>query len=201
MHSTDYHLTEIFKGERLMALLTKKAIMSTFEQMLEEMPFDKITVSALVKRCGVSSNTFYYHYQDIYELLNVWFTEVLGAVQKGNTDLDWKENTKSILTACKAHPKIIYHIFDSLSREQLEHYVFSSTNDSFTRQVRVKASGHNIPDERMEEIASFCRYAFFGYFIKFLWDNMDGDPEESVDRLGVLFEQFVTSSIAQYEKS
>ena len=42
-----------------MALLTQKAILSTFEEMLEEMPFDKITVSALVRRCGVSSNTFY----------------------------------------------------------------------------------------------------------------------------------------------
>ena len=29
-----------------MALLTQKAILSAFSQMLEEMPFDKITVSA-----------------------------------------------------------------------------------------------------------------------------------------------------------
>ena len=54
-----------------MALYTKKAIMRTFQQMLEEMPFDKITVSALVRRCEISSNTFYYHYQDIYALLDV----------------------------------------------------------------------------------------------------------------------------------
>lgn len=57
-----------------MALLTQKAILSTFEEMLEELPFDKITVSALVRRCGVSSNTFYYHYQDIYDLLDVWMS-------------------------------------------------------------------------------------------------------------------------------
>ena len=36
---------------------------------LEELPFDKITVAALVKRAGVSPNTFYYHYQDIPSLL------------------------------------------------------------------------------------------------------------------------------------
>ena len=33
-----------------MALLTKGAIMNAFEEMLLEMSFDKITVSALVKR-------------------------------------------------------------------------------------------------------------------------------------------------------
>ena len=37
-----------------MALYTKKLIMSTFQEMLEELPFDKITVAALVKRAGIS---------------------------------------------------------------------------------------------------------------------------------------------------
>ena len=35
-----------------MALYTKKLIMSTFQAMLEELPFDKITVAALTKRAG-----------------------------------------------------------------------------------------------------------------------------------------------------
>lgn len=35
-----------------MALYTKKLIMATFQTMLEELPFDKITVAALVKRAG-----------------------------------------------------------------------------------------------------------------------------------------------------
>ena len=40
-----------------MALYTKKRIMTTFQAMLEELPFDKITVAALVKRAGISPNT------------------------------------------------------------------------------------------------------------------------------------------------
>lgn len=58
-------------------IIYKKLIMSTFQEMLEELPFDKITVAALVKRAGISPNTFYYHYQDIYALLNAWFREFI----------------------------------------------------------------------------------------------------------------------------
>ena len=54
-----------------MALDTKKLIMTTFQEMLAEMPFDKITVSALVKRAEGSPNTFYYHYQDILSLIHI----------------------------------------------------------------------------------------------------------------------------------
>lgn len=41
-----------------MALYTKKLILATFREMLSESPFDKITVAALVKRAGISPNTF-----------------------------------------------------------------------------------------------------------------------------------------------
>ena len=58
-----------------MKKLTKNAISLSFGGMLERMPFDKITVSALVKECGINHSTFYYYYQDIYQLLDEWITQ------------------------------------------------------------------------------------------------------------------------------
>ena len=63
-----------------MSILTVKVIMKTFEEMLEEMPFDKITVLELTKRCEISHNTFYYHFQDIYELLGEWLRQALSLI-------------------------------------------------------------------------------------------------------------------------
>ena len=42
----------------IVALYTKKLIMTTFQEMLAEMPFDRITVSALVKRAGAAPIRF-----------------------------------------------------------------------------------------------------------------------------------------------
>ena len=47
-----------------MQQFTENAIMEHFEQMLREMPFDKITVTALARHCEISPNTFYYHFSD-----------------------------------------------------------------------------------------------------------------------------------------
>ena len=77
-----------------MALYTKKLIMSTFQEMLEELPFDKITVAALVKRADISPNTFYYHYQDIYALLDAWFRERAETFIPSNAPIEWKSTTK-----------------------------------------------------------------------------------------------------------
>lgn len=117
-----------------MALYTKKLIMTTFQEMLAEMPFDRITVSALVKRAGVSPNTFYYHYQDIYALLDDWFQKQVDALVPAGEPIEWKPVTKNILRECRAHSKIIYHVFDSLSRDRLgslfENFLRSAIQDA-----------------------------------------------------------------------
>ena len=53
---------------------TKLAIVDTFWQLLEEKPYQKITVQDIVDRCRVNRNTFYYHFQDIPSLAE-WSVE------------------------------------------------------------------------------------------------------------------------------
>ena len=124
-----------------MAQYTQKAILSTFQQMLEEMPFDKITVSALVRRCEISSNTFYYHYSDIYDLLDVWLRGELSVYVSGEAPYDdWRYSTKAFMKACAARPNIVYHIFNSLSRDRMERYLFSLSSDVFYSFVTKSAA-------------------------------------------------------------
>ena len=179
-----------------MAKYTQKAIMSAFQEMLEEMPFDRITVSALVKRCEISSNTFYYHYHDIYELLNAWLHMEFGLYLSGEPDL--VSVTKNLLRDCKTNSRIIYHIFDSLSRNQLEHYVFTMTDDIFSSVVCGYARGRSVPDSALTEITRFCRYAFTGFFLHFLWGKMGADIDEAVDSLAALFDRFLKSAVEVY---
>ncbi len=65
-----------------MAKLTKKTLLSTFESMLDEMPFDRITVRELAKRSDISTNGFYANFMNIYDLLEKWYLSRLN---------DWKE--------------------------------------------------------------------------------------------------------------
>ncbi|MCR5520506.1 MAG: TetR/AcrR family transcriptional regulator, partial [Lachnospiraceae bacterium] len=48
-----------------MANFTKNAIKQTFVTLLEEKPYNEITVKEIVSRCGINRNSFYYHYQDL----------------------------------------------------------------------------------------------------------------------------------------
>ncbi|MBO4637241.1 MAG: TetR/AcrR family transcriptional regulator [Clostridiales bacterium] len=180
-----------------MALLTKGAIMNTFEEMLSEMKFEKITVSALVKRSGISPNTFYYHYQDKFSLLNEWFGMKLRDIRKDEDDLpSWQNRIKVFFCMCRDNPRLIHNIVDSISREQLEHYIFEITDVVFFSYVRKKTSGRNVSEARAREIARFYTYAFIGFFLEYIWDDMKDDVDERVDNLSKLFDSFIDSAIS-----
>lgn len=56
----------------------------------------------------------------------------------------------------------------------MEQYVFSLTDDTFFRLVQQRTENSGLPQERVEEIAAFCRYAYVGFFLQFLWNRMGG---------------------------
>ena len=86
-------------------------------------------------------------------------------------------------------------MFDGLSRDRLERYIFSLTDDAFSRV----AEGSDISEENLRSIASFCRYAFIGFVMQFFWNGMENDIDESVDRLGTLFDSFLHGALQTAE--
>ena len=52
-----------------MSELTKKALVAAAAELLKKKPLDKITIKEITDTCGLTRNTFYYHFQDIYDLL------------------------------------------------------------------------------------------------------------------------------------
>ena len=183
-----------------MSMLTMKTIMRTFGEMIEEMPFDKITVLSLVERCEISHNTFYYHFQDIYELLDAWIQfEKDKIVDSLDDAADIKSELKAIFHACKDNPKIVNHILSALSKERLEYYFFIKTEDSISKYVKEQsiAAGNHLSDEEIKSIAEFCRFALAGYFLKFNYLQPTPDVDKYTEHFGWILDDLVHWSIGQ----
>ena len=182
-----------------MANFTQSAITDAFGAMLERMPFDKITVSGIIKECGISRNTFYYHFRDLYDLLDHWLDQEISAYRTSTVLSDWEGNIRIFLNNCKSRKKLIYNLANSISRERLERYYFSSTDGMIARFVELRARGKNIPPARVTAISNICQYACMGYFLRFLWNGMKEDTEEIISELNILFEAAVEHRIDEYE--
>lgn len=176
-----------------MANYTQKLIIDTFNEMLDRMPFDRITVTALIKECQIGRNIFYYHYQDIYELLDEALAQWLESHIESTSAQSWQDVAKAILYSCVEHKKRIYNVYNSLSRDQICFYVFetiSSTVSMYMEEyARIKGGDIN----RAKLASEMITYTLSGYFMRFLWNDMQEGIEEEVNKLGVIFDEMIAS--------
>ena len=52
-----------------MSNTTKRALEASLKKLLLQKPLDKITIQDLTTDCGISRMAFYYHFKDIYDLV------------------------------------------------------------------------------------------------------------------------------------
>ena len=53
---------------------TKRALETSLKNLLLKKPVYKITINDITEDCGVNRATFYYHFKDIYDLIE-WSCE------------------------------------------------------------------------------------------------------------------------------
>lgn len=182
-----------------MAHFTQQAIMGTFNDMLTEMPFDKITVSALVRRCGISANTFYYHYQDIYDLLKRWLSLEILQFYTGEPPYDdWRVATKAMLRRCRDKYTEIMHIYSSLPREKLEGSLFTCYTDIAYNYTVKYTQSKAVPEATVIELSEFFRMCIFGMFIKFLYGKMNDDIDQLVDKVALRITDALNAELARW---
>ena len=76
-----------------MSSSTKESLAAALKQMMAVKPIDKITVKDLVEICGVNRQTFYYHFDDVYDLLEWVFEEDANRVLPHEVVFDhWRED-------------------------------------------------------------------------------------------------------------
>lgn len=181
-----------------MAKYTQKAILNGFEEMLTEMPFNKITVSALVVKCEISSNTFYYHFRDIYDLLDVWLDTKKEIFLKEAEGVNhWGKLVKLFLSMLQAHPQLVYHVSDSISRERLERYVFISIKSIFYEYLKESMAGRGIDETILKAVSKFCCFAFLGVTLEFVWGHMEANIDQMVEQQNVIFDGVIEYVIAR----
>ena len=55
---------------------TKQALAVALKELMAQKPVNKITIHDITERCGIRRQNFYYHFEDVYDLMRWMFQEV-----------------------------------------------------------------------------------------------------------------------------
>ena len=111
---------------------TKQALEESLKHMLLKKPLDKITIRDITEDCGISRMAFYYHFKDIYDLVE-WacIEDASKALQGKKTYETWQEGLLQIFEAVLGNKPFILNAYRCISREQIERFLYQLTHGLF----------------------------------------------------------------------
>lgn len=167
-----------------MSQTTKRALEASLKRLLLQKPLDKITVSDITDDCGVNRMTFYYHFRDIYDLVEWSCAEDAARALNGKKTYDtWQQGFLQIFEAVQENRPFILNVYHSVSREQVEIYLYKVTYGLLRGVVEEQSAGMSVREEDKQFIADFYKYGFVGLMLDWIRGDMREDPRRIVERL------------------
>lgn len=185
-----------------MSQTTKRALEASLKNLMLQKPLDKITIQDIANDCEINRMTFYYHFHDIYELVEWSCVEDATRALQGKKTYDtWQEGFLHIFEAVFANRPFIMNVYHSVSRDQIEIYLYKLTYPLLMGVVEEKSTGLKVCQADKEFIADFYKYAFVGLMLDWIRKDMKEDPRKIVDRLSMLLHENITKALKRYHNA
>ena len=182
-----------------MSQITKRALEQSLKNLLQQKPLSKITISDITEDCGISRMTFYYHFKDIYDLVEWACAEdAARALQNKKTYDTWQQGFVQIFHAVRENKVFVMNVYRCVNREQVEKYLVPLTDQLIMGVITERAAGMTVRESDQQFIAQVYSYAFVGIMLDWIRDDMRADPEELVNRLAMVIRGGITQALERF---
>ena len=183
-----------------MSQVTKRALEQSLKHLLLKKPLTKITVGDITEDCGINRMTFYYHFKDIYDLVE-WscLEDAKRALEEKKTYDTWQQGFLQIFKAVQENKPFILNVYRCVHREQVEKYLQPLVDQLLLNVINEEAAGITVRDEDKQFIAQVYSYMFIGLMLDWIKDDMREDPQQIVEKLSKLIKGSVSVALSRFK--
>ena len=182
-----------------MTSLTERALAASLGKLLSKKTLDKITVKDITDDCGVNRQTFYYHFHDIYQLLEKLFSITADdfLAQYGSS-VNWKENILMLMEKLLANKSLILNAFYSVDRSQWGKFLQKLARPALQNIAAEFSKGLNIKEEDFNFIVDIFTFAFVGILTEWIAEGMPVEYRKIIDRFFTITEGTLQNNLERF---
>ncbi len=180
---------------------TKVAMSNALKEQLKKKKLSKITINDIASACNISRMTFYYHFQDIYDLTEWTLEEAAGrAIGENRTYDSWQYGFEDLLEELQGNQVLILNIYRSMDREMIERYLLKKAESLLMPVVEQESHGLPVNEENKRRVAIFYSYAFLGVLMEWIGKGMAAPPREVVKMVSAIVQGDFRNSLENLGK-
>ena len=178
---------------------TQEAMIDVLMELLKEKSFDKITVKEIIEGAEINRNTFYYHFEDIHDLLESAFErESVKFREESRAESNFGEEYLRTVEFLMDHREAIVHLYRSKSRRIIISYVESAVSSFIGRFVEEECEGMRLSAKGKKYITYFYTDAVLAATLRWVEGKMEGSQEDLMETIENSFYATVGPMIEAY---
>lgn len=182
---------------------TKKLLGDALKRAMEQKPFSGITISALIRDCGVNRKTFYYHFQDLYALLGwVLNEEAIGVVRRFHLLKDYEEAIRFVMDYVENNRYLAGCLCDTAALAEAKRFFFTDFLGVTLSAIEEAETekGLWLEPEFKTFVARFYTEALAGMIIDWAVNQKCRDKEQVIAGLTRIMAANIDTLLAQMER-
>ncbi len=174
---------------------TKLLIAGSLRKLMKKKSLDKIKIREIVEDCGVNRQTFYYHFQDIYALVEWIYTyDGRQILERHKDDDDWMPVIQEMFDYLEEYQDEIRCVVNSKADKFFHDFIYEKIGSVSRLVVETVANKMKVDDYHKSFIADFYTYAVCG--VVECWMKNRNATRMSSEELIRLFEITMRGNVA-----
>lgn len=161
---------------------TKRILSVSLKEIMGNKPLEKISIRELTEKANVNRQTFYYHFEDIYDLLKWTFQqETVQLLDVDENSLFWKQGLLQLFKYLEVNKEFCLNALQSLGRGHLKRFFYSDISTMLGKVIKSLCKNLNASEEHVAFLTHFYTLSLAGLVESWLLGEMDQTPEEIIE--------------------
>lgn len=176
----------------------KQQLACALKEMLQTKPLSKISVSDLIRHCNINRKTFYYHFEDIFSLLE-WTLqqETIELLKHYNIFTDYNKAIGFVIDYVEANYSMLSNIYNSMGHHQLQLFFSQNVKGLLEALIddTVALTNSTISAEYRNFLISFYTEAISGMITYKLFNHPNYDRETLISYIFNTFHSGILATL------
>lgn len=174
----------------------------TVMEMLKSKSLSAITVTDIVTQCGVSRQSFYYYFDDIYDLIEWYFTQETEKALNEYSDIDsWQTGYIRLMRWAQKNKPLVLNTYRSIQREYIEVFMYRVLYQYIIKVVNTEAEDLQVSQEQCAFVAQFYTLAINAVSLEWIRTGMNDKPESIAESVNFLIEGDFQKALLKFQNS
>ncbi len=183
--------------------MTKRLMVQTLKKLMAKKPLAKISVKEITEESGVKRQTFYYHFEDIYDMLRwMYQEEAVKFVSEYEGPLLWQDGILKLFRYIEESREISLNTLNSLGHRYLKRFFYNDVHAAVEKTFEsVAGDKAEIPEKYKKFLIHYFSISMAALIESWLLGDIDLKPEEIIKYIDTILKDQINGGMLRIERN